>query len=130
MTNAGDAPRPSASGIETVTADGEKLDVRIDWAAEPAPVYSDFATVGNRGLGDFAILFCCLSQEPAERDSAGKYVARARPVASVKMNAQIFFALLQALTDNWNKWARGVDPRNPIFELKAPKPEEANAKSK
>jgi len=79
-------------------------EVRILWETEPPPLHCNFAAVGFRPPGEFAVSLCALSAGPPRRTEKG-LVVDARILSSVRMNAITLHALLVLMVDQFNKWA-------------------------
>jgi hypothetical protein len=98
-------------------------EVVVDWSSERAPVYSDYVVVSNRGVPEFSITFCVLSNEVVQRNSKGKVVAKAKVGTTIQMNASTFFKLLTSMSGSWKIFlaAVGATGKAPTFELAAPR---------
>lgn len=83
----------------------EPRTVRMDWSAEPLPLSANVLNVGRVG-SLFALVFGEFLPTPDRiRTDGNQRFFRARPVASLRIEADIFFALMAGVVNEWNQYA-------------------------
>lgn len=116
MSDNGQPPQPEAVEIE------------IDWSDEPVPVYANGAQIIHSHR-EFAIGFTDFAPFTGRRPKPypprqGEVHERARVVSSVRLTPDVFFQLMVAGTQNWNKFVDTFAPSTgqqmPKFELVNP----------
>ena len=108
----------------------EQIQIDIDWGDEPVPVYSNGAQVVHTHR-EFAIAFTEFAPFQGRRAKPypprqGEVSERARVVTSVRMTPDVFFQLIAAGAQNWNKFVEGyggpMKEGMPRFEVRGGEP--------
>lgn len=118
MSNKQQPPQPEAVQIE------------IDWSDEPMPVYANGAQIIHSHR-EFAIGFTDFAPFAGRRPKPypprpGEVHERARVVSSLRMAPDVFFQLLVAGVQNWNKFAETFTPPGqtlPTFKIEGAPPQ-------
>ena len=89
-------------------ANPEAVEIEIDWSDEPMPVYANGAQVIHTHR-EFALAFTEFAPFTGRRPKPypprqGEMHERARVVSTVRLTPDVFFQLIAAGAENWNKF--------------------------
>lgn len=98
----------------------ERQVLPIDWSTEPTPAAANGVQVtGNPS--QFALIFSDMIAFPGRLSPTGEHGnERARIVSSLRVTPDVYFQMLCAMTNSWNRFVLdNVDPRmrQPRFKL-------------
>ena len=115
------------SGQQPDPNEGTQVEIEIDWSDEPMPVYANGAQIIHSHR-EFAIGFTDFAPFAGRRPKPypprqGEVHERARVVSSIRLTPDVFFQLIAAGTQNWNKFVETYAPPGqqlPTFQMVAP----------
>lgn len=103
----------------------EQVRIDIDWSDEPVPVYANGAQIVHTHR-EFAIALTEFVPFAGRRVKPyparpGEVAEQARVVSTVRMTPDVFFQLIAAGADNWNKfvdtYAQATGAQMPKFQI-------------
>ena len=116
------------SGQQPDPNEGTQVEIEIDWSDEPMPVYANGAQIVHTPR-EFSIAFTDFAPFSGRRPKPypprpGEVHERARVVSTIRLTPDVFFQLVAAGADNWNKFTQtvGKDQNLPRFTVGAPSP--------
>ncbi|MCB9592985.1 MAG: hypothetical protein H6719_09660 [Sandaracinaceae bacterium] len=115
----------SGNGQQQPGAQPEAVQIDIDWSDEPTPVYANGAQIVHTHR-EFAIALTEFAPFAGRRAKPypprhGEVAEQARVVSTVRMTPDVFFQLIAAGAENWNKfvdtYGKAAGAEMPKFQI-------------